>query len=255
MEQQKSLSSLLKGYIGEELINTAIIASGGGTTAEVYMLGVKEGWIRGLDMKLLISTVKGAGCLGRAKNCGVRTVTINRKSFGKNQDAFNDEIAITLDALEIELVFLAGCNQFIRACPGIYFANNHPAPKETDGGRGMHDIMLHEHVLMRIKDKISRYPHMISEVHRTCIDHHEAMPRDISKQGMDIGDPLTTAWVDIPPYIISGFVEGKFDLRSAAELLQKHVMRYEYASIISSATMDGMRVRDAKKYGIKIGGF
>ncbi|MDX9914028.1 MAG: hypothetical protein RBS77_05625 [Candidatus Moranbacteria bacterium] len=255
MENLKTLSSLLGGYIGaEEPVNAAVIASGGGTTAEVYMLGVKEGWIPGLQMRLLISTVKGAGCIKKARACDEICVVVNRKSFS-SQDAFNDEIAAILNLYGVELAFLAGCDQFIRACPGIYISNNHPAPKETDGGKGMHDKMVHEHVLARIRDEISRYPHRINEVHRTCIDHHEAIPRDPSKKGMDIGDPLTTVWVDIPPYIIYDFMKDRISLHEAAELLQKHVMRYEYASIISNAIMDGMRVRDAKKYGIKIGGF
>lgn len=253
MENPSVLMNLLNKYIGsEELINTAIIASGGGTTAEVYMLGIKEGWIPGLKMNLLISTAVGAGCIDRAQNCGVTPVVVNRKSF-KSQDAFNDEIASVLKAYRVKLAFLAGCNQFIRPCFGVYFANNHPAPKETDGGKGMYDIMAHEHVLMRIKDEISRHPHRISEVHRTCVDHHEAASRNPFKQGMDIGEPLATTWVDIPPYIIYDFMSDRISLREAAELLQKHVMRYEYVSIISNAIMGGMRVRDAEKYGIKLG--
>lgn len=254
MEKQKTLTDLFSGYVGTELTSSAIIASAGGSTANVYMLGVKEGWIPGLQMKLLISTVEGAGCVDKARACSVPDITVNRKSY-RTQDAFNDEIAATLNAYGIELAFLAGCDQFIRACPGTYISNNHPAPKETDGGKGMHDKMVHEHVLLRIRDEISRYPHRINEVHRTCIDHHEAIPRDPFKKGMDIGDPLTTVWVDIPPYIIYDFMNDRISLHEAAVLLQAHVMRYEYASIISNAIMDGMRVRDAKKYEIKIGGF
>jgi len=251
-----SLQNLLRGYgIGiDELVDTAAIASGGGSTAKVYMLGARDGWIPGLRFKVLISTKEDVGCIEKAKECGVPCVVVNRKSFA-TQTAFNGKIYSVLRKHRVELAFLAGCNQEIYGIPGIYIPNNHPAPKKTDGGKGMYDIMAHEHVLLRIKDEISRYPHLINAVHRTCVDHHEAISRDSNKRGMDIGELLTTVWVDIPPYIINGLMDGSLELRPAAEALQKHVMKYEYMSIISNAMMAAQRVRDAKKYGIRIGGF
>jgi hypothetical protein len=138
---------------------------------------------------------------------------------------------------------------------GVYSVNNHPAPEKLDGGKGMYDIMVHEHVLMRIADKIKRYPHLLNEAHRTSVDHHEVFPREKDEEGMDIGISLSSVWVDIPPFIITNFMSGDFSLRVAAEHLQKHVMKYEYQAILGNAAMDVQRVIDAKKYGIKLGGF
>ncbi|MBU2028300.1 hypothetical protein KJ761_00195 [Patescibacteria group bacterium] len=241
----------------EDEIAAAIIASGGGTTAEIYMLGARDRWIPGVRIKLLISTKEGAGCIEKALECGVSSVTVDRKSFFKGQpgqEDFNKKIASILRDYGIELIYLAGCNQEIYPIRGIYIANNHPASKETDGGKGMHDIMVHEHVLLGIKDEISRYPHLINKVHRTRIDHHEAISRKPEEKGMDIGDLLSTTWVDIPRLIVDGLMGG-LDVQKMAQNLQRHVMKYEYMSIISAAMADAERVRDAKLYHIQLGGF
>lgn len=241
-----SMWELFGSYIANHIINCAVIASGGGTTANIFMIGARDGWIPGIEIKILICTKAGEKCIDKAIACGVPWVLVNRKDY-LTQDEFNDEIAKVLKKYGVELAFTAGCNQRMRACPGVYFSNNHPAPTDSDGGTGMYDIMVHEHVIKRIADKISRHPYLINEEHRTRIDHHEVFPRDPSKKGMDEGDLLATTWVDIPPYIITGFMDGSFTLREAAELLQQHVMKYEYMSIISNAIIDAQRVRDAKK--------
>lgn len=232
----------------------AIIASGGGTTAEIYMAGARDGWIPGVNIKVLISTHEDAGCIEKAKLYGVRAIVVARKKY-KTQREFNRAIRRVLHRYGIELVYLAGCNFEIFSIARKYITNNHPAPKDTDGGKGMHQRYAHEHVLARIMDEIKRYPGRIENVWRTRVDHHEAISRRPWERGMDIGDPLTTIWVDIPPYIISQLMKNVFSLQEAAERLQQHVMKYEYMQIISSAISDAERVRDAKLYGIKLGGF
>lgn len=250
-----SMQELFKEHgIGDEIIDAAIIASGGGTTAEVYMLGARDGWIPGVSIKVLISTKEDAGCIQKAKDSGAPSVVVARKKYA-TRGSFNRAIRQVLHKHKVELVYLAGCNQEIYPCKGVYISNNHPAPKDMDGGKGMHDTTVHEHVLLRIQDEIKRYPHKISDVWRTCVDHHEAISRNPYEKGMDIGTSLTRIWVDIPPFIIEGLMKRNFSFPEAAELLQKHVMKYEYVQIISSAISDAERVRDAKLYGIKLGGF
>jgi folate-dependent phosphoribosylglycinamide formyltransferase PurN len=253
---EKTIIDLFREYgiSIDKQIPAAVIASGSGTTAMVYMLGAKTGAIPGVDMRLLISTKPDAGCIEKARQCGVPDVVIDRKKYGSLAE-FNVAIRQELQKRGIELVYLAGCNYEIEEIPRIYIPNNHPAPKETDGGKGMHQAYAHEHVLTRIQDEIKRYPHKSTNVWRTSVDHHEAISRNPNEKGMDVGDLLTRTCVDIPPYIINRLMDGAYTLYQAAEELQKHVMRYEYMSIISSAMIDAQRVRDAKRYGIKIGGF
>ena len=202
-------------------IDAAIIASGGGTTAEIYMAGALDGTIPGVNIKVLISTHEDVGCIEKAKLYGVRAVVVARKKY-VTQREFNRAIRRVLHRYGIELAYLAGCNFEIFPIKGIYITNNHPAPKDTDGGKGMHQEYAHEHVLSRIMDEIKRYPGRIDNIWRTRIDHHEAISRRPWEKGMDIGDPLTTIWVDIPPYIITSLKTGTFTLREAAERLQQH---------------------------------
>lgn len=255
MENNSMQILLAKHGIGTgQIIDAAIIASGGGSTAEIYMAGARDGWIPGVNIKVLISTKEDAGCLVVAAIYGVPSVVVARKNYATIEE-FNEEVYRILTQYGVELVYLAGCNNEIFSIRGKYITNNHPAPKDTDGGKGMHQVMAHEHVLERIQDEIKRYPHRISDVWRTRVDHHEAISRKPGEKGMDVGELLTTIWVDIPPPIIWQLIEKMITLRVAAERLQKHVMKYEYIQIISSAISDAERVRDAKLYGIKLGGF
>ncbi len=222
------------------------------------MAGVKAGLISGMEINVLISTKENAGCIARAKAYGVPCVIVNRKVFGSQKDSqhlFNADILDTLKDYNTELCFLAGCNQQINAAQGIYFVNNHPAPKATDGGKGMYGTAVHEHVLARIMEEISRHPEQLDHQWRTCIDHHEVISRNPDEKGMDIGAPLSTTWVDIPPIIITELANESTTIAEAAEILQQYVLRYEYLAIISNAMTAVQRVRDAHELGIKLGGY
>lgn len=252
----KAMIDIFSRYgIGQETLNGCIIASGGGTTAEIYMLGAIHGLIP-VQFKMLIGTKKDAGCIEKAAKLDVPRMTVARKDH-PNQKSFNEAISTIVQDLGIDILFLAGCNQEIYPMPGVYIINNHPASQDEDGGKGMYDIMVHEHVLKRIADKILRHPHLMNEIHRTCVDHHEVIPRKSGAEGMDVGTSLARVWVDIPPDIIRRLMEDPSDpnnVRERAKELQKQVMKYEYMSILVNALMDVERILDARRHGIKLGG-
>ena len=90
-----------------EKVKTALIASGSGTDAYAIMKAHNNGEIPNIDLCLLISAKTGAGCLEKAKECGIPALTIGRKELGSY--GFNHEILHTLVNEGIQMIFLVGC--------------------------------------------------------------------------------------------------------------------------------------------------
>lgn len=253
------MKNILEGFfeilgVNGKPVRGAFLASGGGTTAWFYMICAKSGFIPWLVPALLICTKKEAGAAQKAEKLEIPHATVARSDYESLKD-FNIEIARVLKENKIEIAFTAGCIHKILPVEGVYFVNNHPAPTLTDGGKGMYDRMVHEHVIERIMDDIRRHPEKIHDVHRTCVTHHEVFRRKPPfTEGMDTGTVLSEMWVDILPKIIEDCYKGKISTEEAAKLLQKHVMQYEYVSIISNASAGVLRVLHAREYGIKLGG-
>ena len=87
--------------------NIAVLVSGGGTNLQALLEAERDGIIESGTISLVVSNVKGAYALERAKNFGVRGEVISKKELG-SQEAFESALISLLDECNIDLIILAG---------------------------------------------------------------------------------------------------------------------------------------------------
>jgi len=202
----------------KEKIRIALIASGSGTDA--YAIMNARDSMPEVDIRLLISTKTGAGCLDKANECNIPSVVIDRRELGS--EPFNRELFKVLRAENIELIFLVGCIVRIPSILDVVIYNIHPANIKKFGGRGMYGLEPHKKVLLEIEDQIRRGRKTVGDKFYTEPTVHEAT------QKYDEGQYLLKLQVEIPAEIIAGFINKNLDPEQAAGLLQKHVLPYEW---------------------------
>lgn len=216
-------------------VKTALIASGSGTDAYAIMTAYNNGEIPNIDLRLLISTKTGAGCLEKAKECGIRALTISRKELGAY--GFNHEITHSLINEGIRMVFLVGCIVKIQIIKEIFFYNIHPADIINCGGIGMYGLEPHKKVLSNIADLIHRGRKTIANKFYTQPTIHEITDE------YDSGNYFLKLNVEIPSRIVVEFMKNE-KLEESASELQKYVLRYEWLMLPQAVKMAAAKIID-----------
>lgn len=203
-------------------IKTALIASGNGTDAEAIMKAYRSGVIANAEIAALISTKEGAICLDKAKGYDVPAHTIAYAKYKNSPRAFDRLIIELLQDFEVQLAFLVGCIHHIPVSGGFVMYNIHPADTRKHGGKGMYGLAVHRHVLSEIKDSIERGKKTTIDKFFTAPTIHRVIPE------YDKGEALLTANVRVPQEIILRLMRMEIDIEAAAQLLQAHVLPYEW---------------------------
>jgi phosphoribosylglycinamide formyltransferase 1 len=224
-----------KSTFGTGKINLALIASGSGTDANSIMEAWEAGCIPEINPPLLISTKKGAGCLEKADNHGVRGYVVDYKERG-NPDQFNKGLQALLKETFTDLVFLVGCIHKIYPIEGIDIFNIHPADPAKHGGDQMYGLAVHAHVLEEIRDLIYRGKKKNTDPFYSYATVHEASLE------YDGGDMLLRQAVLIPQTIISDYCQGRQDLQKSAKALQDVVLPYEWLMLPPAVRMAARRI-------------
>jgi phosphoribosylglycinamide formyltransferase 1 len=93
----------------------AVLISGRGSNLQALLDAKQDAY----EVALVVSNVLGAGGLERAREAGVKAVTLDHKPYGKNREAFERDLDALLVERNIEIVALAG---FMRVLTP-YFVN------------------------------------------------------------------------------------------------------------------------------------
>jgi phosphoribosylglycinamide formyltransferase 1 len=246
IEEEKSMGNdLEKGYFpkstdGTEKINLVLIASGSGTDANSIMEAWEAGCIPEINPPSLISTKKGAGCLEKAENHGVRHYVMNYKDC-HSLDQFNRGLSQMVRETFTDLIFLVGCVHKIYPMEGIDIYNIHPADPANHGGDKMYGLAVHQHVLEEIKDLIYRGKKKITDSFYSYATVHEA------SLDYDGGDMLLRQAVLIPKTIINDYCHGLKDPQQAAKDLQSVVLPYEWLMLPAAVRMAARRIWERRK--------
>lgn len=88
------------------MANIAVFASGRGTNLQAIIKAVKKGKIKA-NLALVVSDVKKAMALKRAKRAGIKQIFIDPAAY-PTQGTFEQEILKHLEAEKIDLIVLAG---------------------------------------------------------------------------------------------------------------------------------------------------
>ena len=136
--------------MNNEKAKIAVLVSGGGTNLQALIDAERAGAIKSAAISLVISNVKDAYALTRAKNAGIETLTISKKELG-SQEAFEEKLISELDGHGIDLIILAGfmsilSESFTRRYPERII-NVHPSLIPAFCGKGFYGLRVHEAAL------------------------------------------------------------------------------------------------------------
>lgn len=87
--------------------NIGVLVSGRGSNLQSIIDHVENGYLKNVKLSVVISDVKDAYALKRAKMHGIDAVFIDPRAYGSKQD-FEKEMIATLHRYGVDLVLLAG---------------------------------------------------------------------------------------------------------------------------------------------------
>lgn len=126
------------------LTNIAVLVSGGGTNLQALIDAQSSGILKSGKITLVVSNVKDAYALERAKKAGIRNVYISKENF-------ESELLSVLEENSIDLIILAG---FMRILSADFTAkyprriiNVHPALIPSFCGKGYYGLKVHKAAL------------------------------------------------------------------------------------------------------------
>lgn len=130
--------------------NIAVLVSGGGTNLQALIDAKQRGELGGGEITAVISTRKDAYALERAARAGIPGYVVERRAYSDNR-AMTQAMVSKLQALDIQLVVLAGCmviftNELVDAYPNAIM-NVHPALIPSFCGKGFYGLHVHEAAL------------------------------------------------------------------------------------------------------------
>lgn len=145
----------------------AVLVSGGGTNLQALIDAEKSGIIKNGKISLVISNVKGAYALERAKNADIRTETVVKKELG-SQEAFEEKIISLLSENKIDLIVLAGfmsilSENFTLSYPHRII-NVHPSLIPSFCGKGFYGLHVHEAALAKGVKVTGATVHFVNEI-------------------------------------------------------------------------------------------
>ncbi len=151
--------------LNAEKADIAVLVSGGGTNLQALIDAQKQGIIKSGQITIVISDNPKAYALERAKNAGIKTAVITKKTRG---NAFEDDIIELLHENGIELVVLAGFMTILSEKFTSAFKNRiinvHPSLIPSFCGKGFYGLKVHEAALEKGVKVTGATVHFVNEI-------------------------------------------------------------------------------------------
>ncbi|MCL2441932.1 MAG: phosphoribosylglycinamide formyltransferase [Treponema sp.] len=149
------------------MIKIAVLVSGGGTNLQALIDSQKEGKLGGGKLSLVISSAAGVYALERAREAGIKAVTIERKKYTELSD-FDSAINDVLLENKIDLVVLAGFLSVLGPAVLKTYENRiinvHPSLIPSFCGKGYYGLRVHKAVLESGVKVTGATVHFVNEV-------------------------------------------------------------------------------------------
>ncbi len=132
------------------MVKIAVFVSGGGTNLQALIDAEKSGIIKSGKICLVLSNKDGAYALERAKNNGIKTVTILKSKFN-DVASYEEEMVKVLNENQIDLIVLAGFMSILsKNFTDRYkdrILNVHPSLIPSFCGEGYYGLKVHQSAL------------------------------------------------------------------------------------------------------------
>ncbi len=130
-------------------LNLAVLISGNGSNLQALIDACAQSDFPA-QISVVISNNPEAYGLHRARDAGIKTVTINHKDYNRREE-FEADIQAALDKQPIDLICLAGfmrilTSSFVERWPNRIL-NTHPSLLPKFGGEGMYGMNVHKAVI------------------------------------------------------------------------------------------------------------
>jgi phosphoribosylglycinamide formyltransferase-1 len=134
--------------VARKPLRLAVLVSGSGTTLENLIARIHDGRLRGVEIRLVISSRSAVRGADIARAAGLPLAVIRKQDY-PDDEAFSAVITAALDRAQVDLVALAGFLCFWRLPPHYVgrVLNIHPALLPRFGGKGFYGHRVHEAVL------------------------------------------------------------------------------------------------------------
>ncbi len=147
--------------------NIAVLVSGGGTNLQALLDAEKSGIIKSGKISLVISNKADAYALERAKNAGVETAVVLKKSY-ESREGFEGAIIDLLTEKKIDIIVLAGfmvilSENFTKKYPERII-NVHPSLIPSFCGEGFYGLHVHEAALSYGVKVTGATVHFVNEI-------------------------------------------------------------------------------------------
>ena len=148
------------------MLNVVVLVSGGGTNLQAIIDAVDSGVITNTKIAGVISNNKNAYALERAEKHGIPNQCISPKDY-ESREIFNQEFMKAVDALQPDLIVLAG---FLVVIPAEMIAkyrnrmiNIHPSLIPAFCGTGFYGLKVQEKALERGVKVVGATVHFVDE--------------------------------------------------------------------------------------------
>jgi len=149
------------------MLNIAVLVSGGGTNLQALIDAQANSEITNGKIALVVSSKTDAFALQRAKESGIPTEVLLRKSF-QTQNDYDEALLAIFSQYKIDLVVLAGFMTIISETIIRHYENKminvHPALIPSFCGEGYFGLKVHEAVLKKGVKLTGATVHFVNEV-------------------------------------------------------------------------------------------
>ncbi len=132
------------------VLRLGILVSGGGTNLQAIINKINDGTLANCEIVTVVSSRPGVYALERAKNSGIPSACISKKSFPSIED-YNSALLKHFQEADVALVVLAGFlsmlgEDFVKAYQNRII-NIHPSLIPSFCGKGYYGIIPHQKAL------------------------------------------------------------------------------------------------------------
>ena len=144
----------------------AVFVSGGGTNLQAIIDNIKSGYLKDIEISLVVSSNKDAYALTRAEENGIPSKVLSVKDFG-GRDKWDEAVLDAVQESGAELIVLAGYLSLLGTMVVHAYSNRiiniHPALIPAFCGEGMYCIKPHIAALARGAKVSGATVHFVNE--------------------------------------------------------------------------------------------